>query len=409
MKKSLPLMLFAFFFFIYTNAQQDSSASTDSRKLVEMAEKQYISKDYDAALDNVNKALTSPDKTDDLLFLKIQILQKIYFKSNDLTVQLENTLQSFFKQVNQFTFPEDKYNEAANISSNLQQFKQSDKKFSDSVQANLNLQDLQKATALNNVIDNYLKANQNSYNKTYLAQAQSQIRQAVQHDEDVKKKIAKDSADRRWLKKAGRTGFSLSYAIPNSNIKAPAMSMKIPAFFNGTGEVPMGAKFAAGISFVDIIIPVVTTPKLRFSIDWNLLDAEYYQFDCSSSNADASTLHAIKAGTRIGPSVSIHITRKINTAVYYSARPGVQLLATKLYFTGDNDSSNAGGYLKPVPNFNLSNEFGAKIRLGKFTINPFYHFGTFMWKNNLYNNMDSKVQTLETNYKFSYFGIRLSI
>lgn len=409
MKKSLPFIVFTICSFIYVRAQQDSSLSIESRRLIDMAEKQYLSKDYNAALDNINKAISAGKADDNVLYFKIQVLQKIYTKNNDLTQQLENTLQSFFKQVNQYTFPEDKYTEAANINSVLQQFKQKDKLFADSVKASLDINDLQKSIALNNVIERYLEINQNSYNRLFLNDVQNQITAAVKHDEDVKRKIAKDSADKHWLKKAGRTGISLSYSVPNSIIKAAPAITKLPAFFNGNGEAALGAKFAAGISFIDIIIPVVTTPQVRFSIDWNLLDGEYYQFELAADDADVSQLHAVKAGTRIGPSVSIHITRKINACVYYSARPGVQLLLNKLSFT-DTTGTFGGEYsLKSVPNYNFSNEVGAKLRLGKFTINPFYHFGKFTFKNDLYNYQDSKVGTLETNYKFSYFGVRLSI
>lgn len=412
MKKSLPLIMLFACIFTLLKAQSDSSAvNTEKRRLIDLAQKQYLSRDYYGALDNINKTIDQPGKPDDdILYFKIQVLQKIYTKSNELTTQLDNTLQSFFKQVNQYTFPEDKYSNAGDVKNALNQFKKSDQAFADTVKAKLNLQDLPAATALNDVINNYLKANPNSYQTTYLNSVQHDVTAAVQHAEGIKKQIAKDSANKRWLKRAGRTGISFSYAIPNSTIKAEPAITKVSSFFNGSGEVAMGAKFAAGLSVVDIIIPVITTPQIRFSFDWNLFDAEYYQFNWSmDSSLGVDKLHALKAGTRIGPSISIHITKKINACFYYSARPGVQLAIGKLDYEENDGSSSTSFSLKPAGNFNLSNEIGGKLRFGKFTINPFYHFGKFEWKNDMYDYNDSKIGTLQTSYKFSYVGLRISI
>src|SRR5581483_9017625 len=210
MKKSLPLIMLFACSLVLVNAQSDTSGvNTEKRKFIDVAQKQYLSRDYTGALDNINKAINQSGKTDDdILYFKIQVLQKIYTNNNELTTQLDNTLQSFFKQVNQYTFPEDKYSNAGDVKHTLDQFKKKDRDFADSVKAKLNLQDLPAATALNNVISNYLKANPNSYQTVYLNNVQHDITAAVQHAEDVKKQIAKDSTNKRWLKRAGRTGIS---------------------------------------------------------------------------------------------------------------------------------------------------------------------------------------------------------
>ncbi|HRI22992.1 MAG TPA: hypothetical protein PLA68_18665, partial [Panacibacter sp.] len=207
------------------------------------------------------------------------------------------------------------------------------------------------------------------------------------------------------------------YAIPNSTIKGVHNSFTsgnaLENFFGDTGTIALGAKYAVGLSLFDIVIPVFTSPHVRFSIDWNLFDGEYYQFDWTKDTiTNAGTFNAVKAGTRIGPSLSFLVTKKINAAVYYSARPGVQFVINKLeYNAGQGGSEQGGYYLKPALNYNLSNEVGAKIRFGKFMINPFYHFGKFTWKSEITtNNSDTKkLNEIETGYKFSYLGIRIGI
>jgi hypothetical protein len=161
-----------------------------------------------------------------------------------------------------------------------------------------------------------------------------------------------------------------------------------------------------------------------------LFDGEYTVFDWSnnssvseeqSASKPIKELRSIKAGTRIGPVVAILLSRSISVALYYSARPGVQFLTGKSYFTVPNGSnaaipnggSNGTTYeIKPVQtNYNFSSEAGLKIYFfKKIFINPYMHFGKYNWQSEIKNvssgGSDNTTKT-QANYDFKSLGIRL--
>ncbi len=394
------------------NAQQNDA----TRKYIDAAQKMYIDKNYTGALNTLDSALkTMPQPDADILYHKIQVLSNLYTINNDYSKSLESTIIEFFKTADKFSFPEDKYADVARTNALLQQFKIKDKTFADSVTSNTAFKDVQTSQALAARIASYLKENPNTYYQSTLTQSLNQANNDINTSLAYSKKQVQDSINRHYLKKAGKsTGICLSYAIPNGTFmqehQSFASGTDVKNFFNGSGNIPLGAQFAAGISFGDIIIPAYTSPTFRFSIDWNFIDGEYSQFDWSSDSiVSATTLRVVKAGTRIGPSLSFLIHKHISAAVYYSFRPGIQFSVGELDFS-DQKSPDDAGYIKPViGNFNMSSEIGAKFRIGFFNINPFYHFGNMKLKSTIYNSSGDKESDALCSYKFSYLGIRIGL
>jgi hypothetical protein len=395
------------------NAQQNDA----TRKYIDAAQKMYIDKNYTGALNTLDSALkTMPQPDADVLYHKIQVLSNLCTVNNDYSKSLESTISEFFKTADKFSFPEDKYADVARINASLQQFKIKDKAFADSVTSNTAFKDLQTSQALAARITTYLKQNPNTYYQATLTQSLSQVNNDINTTIAYSKKHVQDSINKQYLKKAGKsTGIYFSYAMPNGTMKEPhqtfTSAQEVKDFFNGSGDVALGAKFAVGFSVGDIIIPAYTSPAFRFSIDWNFLDAEYSQFDWSEDEiVSPTTLHVIQAGTRIGPSLSFLIHKKMSVAVYYSFRPAVQFNAGILDFA-DKASPDEAGYIKPVfGNFNMTSEIGAKFRIGFFTLNPFYHFGNMKLKSGIYDaGTDEKVSDALCSYKFTYVGVRIGL
>lgn len=395
------------------NAQQNDA----TRKYIDAAQKMYIDKNYTGALntlDSAFKAMPQPDA--DILYHKIQVLSNLYTANNEYSKLLESSISDFFKTADKFSFPEDKYADVARINALLQQFKIKDKTFADSVTSNTAFKDLQTSQAMSVRIESYLKENPNTYYQSSLTQSLKLVNDDINTSIAYSKKQVQDSINRHYLKKAGKsTGIYFSYAIPNGTMKEAhqtfTSAQEVKDFFNGSGDVALGAKFAAGLSIGDIIIPAYTSPVFRFSIDWNFLDAEYSQFDWSGDKiVSPTTLHVIQAGTRIGPSLSFLIHKKMSVAVYYSFRPAIQFNAGILDFA-DEASPGEAGYIKPVfGNFNMTSEIGAKFRIGFFSLNPFYHFGNMKLKSGIYDaGTDEKVSDALCSYKFSYVGIRIGL
>jgi hypothetical protein len=393
------------------NAQQNDA----TRKYTDAAQKMYVDKNYTGALNTLDSALKTMSEPDaDILYRKIQVLSNLYTLNNDYSKQLESSISEFFKTVDKFSFPEDKYADVARANAILQQFKIKDKNFADSVTSTTAFKDLQTSQALAAKIASYLKENPNTYYQATLTQSLSQVNNDINTSIAYSKKHVQDSINKQYLKKAGkRTGIYFSYAVPNGTFGQEHTSFKsaqdVKNFFNGSGDVAMGAKFAVGLSIGDIIIPAYTSPRFRFSIDWNFIDAEYSQYDWSNDSiVSPTTFRVIQAGTRIGPSFSFLLKKNMSVALYYSFRPGIQ-------FSGPMDindpkSPDESGTIKPViGNFNMTSEVGAKFRVGFFTLNPFYHFGNLKLKSGIYNSNDEKVSDAQCSYKFSYLGIRIGL
>ncbi len=394
------------------NAQQNDA----THKYIDAAQKMYVDKNYAGALNTLDSALkTIPQPDADILYRKIQVLSNLYTINNDYSKSLESSISGFFKTADKFSFPEDKYADVARVNALLQQFKIKDKTFADSVSSNTAFKDLQTSQALAARIAFYLKENPNTYYQTSLTQSLKLANDDINTSIAYSKRQVQDSINRHYLKKAGKsTGIYFSYAMPNGTFAQEHTSFKdaqsVKNFFNGSGDAAMGAKFAAGFSIGDIIIPAYTSPAFRFSIDWNFIDAEYSQFDWSKDSiVSPTTLRVIKAGTRIGPSLSFLIRKNMSVAVYYSFRPGVQFAVGPIEFN-DPKSSDESGTIKPViGNFNMSSEIGAKFRIGFFNINPFYHFANLKLKSGIYDTQDNKISDAACSYKFSYLGIRIGL
>lgn len=170
------------------------------------------------------------------------------------------------------------------------------------------------------------------------------------------------------------------------------------------------------------MINIYTGTRAKFALDWQVFDGEYAVFDWSSNvmlkNAETSgssvtELKSIKAGTRIGPLVAVLLTKKIALGLYYSARPGIQFLMKPSYFTVGTGSTATLYEVKPViANFNFSNEVGVKFYFfGKIVLNPYLHFGTYNWKNDIQAATTvvggPPATRTQANYKFNNAGIRI--
>src|SRR6516164_3817115 len=88
------------------NAQQNDA----TRKYTDAAQKMYVDKNYTGALNTLDSALKTMSQPDaDILYRKIQVLSNLYTLNNDYSKQLESSISEFFKTVDKFSFPEDKY------------------------------------------------------------------------------------------------------------------------------------------------------------------------------------------------------------------------------------------------------------------------------------------------------------
>jgi len=411
------------------------SQKPDISRIYEEAERLYRTSNYNASLELLKKE--SGDwlaSSDTLLYMKIKNLDNLYRTNFDHTKDLESTLQRFFARVNKNTFPELKYSEVTSVFTTFQSFKERDKTFHDSVSRVIDLSKTNTLVPLRQVTKEYLKSFPNTYYSKELNGYVISIDTKLTQLETAHKKKVKDSTNRAALKKVGKmVALNISYSVPSGG-KTVFAGLdnydEILSFYNGTYTGELGEKYSIGASLAEAFINIYTGTRAKVGLNWSLFDAEYTAFDWSNNSLVSEEqgaskpikeLRSIKAGTRIGPVVAILLTRSVAVALYYSARPGVQFLTGKTYFTVPNNgsntttpnSSNATTYeIKPVQtNYNFSSEAGVKIYFfKKVFFNPYMHFGKYNWQSEIKNisaGSTGNTTIAQTNYDFKSIGIRV--
>jgi hypothetical protein len=240
--------------------------------------------------------------------------------------------------------------------------------------------------------------------------------------EKIRQKAIKDSTNRIALKGFGKgTILNIGYSFPSKNVKEPFTGLhsysEVEDFFSGRYKKGLDVKYSVNASLFNAMINLYTSSRIKASIDWNIFDAEYTVFDWSAdtllkkdaASAGNKELKSIKAGTRIGPTATVLLSRKIAVSVYYSVRPGIQFLLGEKYFSEFKGVNNEEYQVKPeMINYNLSNEVGIKFRFFKtLFINPYVHFGKFNWRNQIIDMESEGKKTLKANYPFTFLGVRL--
>ena len=406
---------------------QNNSPRPDIARIYEDGDRFYRDGNYTTALDYLRRESGEwINRSDTILYLKIKCLDKIYMQDSVQTRDLESTLQRFFSRVNKNTFPEFRYGEVTSIYSRFQTFKEKDRAFYDSVSRAFDLNKTEALNPLLQVTTAYLNANPNTYYYPGLSGYIKSIKDQLAHLETVRKKKERDSIFRSVLKSVGRTPvLNLSYSVPSGGkevFKGVDNAGEMMGFLEGTYSGTLAEKYSVGASFTEAFINIYTGTRAKVGINWNIFDAELTAFDWSlnsyvtksSGNGEiVDELRSVKAGTRIGPVLAVLLSKKIAGAVYYSARPGIQFLLGKYYFSQSGITGTTTYEIKPVyTNFNFSNEVGLKVYFFKrFFINPFLHFGTYNWQNDIIETQSgTATQTtrrVKADYPFKNMGVRI--
>lgn len=420
-KKFLIVFIPALFFYFFVQSQINGRNSLDVSSIYENSAKYLYARNYTGALGNLNKeAGRNLYYSDSLVYLKIKILENLYSSSASYTADLDSALKVFARNVG-YSFPELKKEEVKQINVTILNFKEKDKNFYQSVLNEKNNENSNDLKNFNDRILEYVRATPNSYYKKQLMDISSNITLHLSN-------IIRDSTYHAILHKIGKKRtLTISYSVPSGIIKNAFTEVQgyndVINFFNGNTAVGMGAKYTIGASLGNVLINIYTGSRFKVAIDWSIFDGEYTSFDWSqdtllrskSSTGNKMTeLKSIKAGTRIGPLVSVVLSKIFAVGVYYSFRPGIQFLMENPYFESKPDgSSNVQQYsIKPeILNYNMSGEMGLKFYLfGKLYINPFIHSGNYNWKNTITNSSGSGNDTkLQTNYHFTFYGVRVGI
>lgn len=403
-------------------SQVTNMDNAEIKRIYEEAENLYRRGNFSGSLDYLKRESGNKlNSSDSLLYLKIMNLQNLYKSGFDYTTDLESTLKLFLGKVNRYSFPEQKYSEVTSVYTQFQTFKEKDKRFYDSVSKEIDYTKSASLPGMRSAIINYQKANLNTYYAKEFSVYTGKIDATLVALEIQRKKQLKDSTNRQILKDVGKRLFlTIGYAVPNggTSLIAPIQNYSNAIdFYQGKAAV-LGEKYAVNASLAEAMINIVSSPSVKLAIDWNLFDAEYAVFNWSPNSyikdglANSSIikeLKAVKAGTRIGPMVAFFISPKLAAAVYYSARPGIQFLLHTAYFSQTNGTGTVEYSVKPeVAAYNLTNEAGVKFYFFKrLFINPYFHFGTYKWKNTINNETNSSSIKAETNYDFKYVGIRI--
>ena len=429
------LLLFLGLIILNSGISQVNSQKPDITRIYEDAERLYRTGNYNASLELLKKE--SGDwlvNSDTLMYIKIKNLDNLYKSNFDQTKDLESTLQRFFARVNKNTFPELKYSEVTTIFTTFQSFKERDKTFYDSVFRVIDLNKTNTLIPLRQVANEYLKSYPNTYYSKELNGYVNSIDTKLAQLETANKKKIKDSTNRAALKKVGKmVTLNISYSVPSGGktvFGGLDNHNEIMSFYNGTYTGELGENYSIGASLAEAFINIYTGTRAKVGLNWSLFDGEYTVFDWNNNslvseeqntNKPIKELKSIKAGTRIGPVVAILLSRSVSVALYYSARPGVQFLIGKTYFTVPNGSnaaipngsSNATTYeIKPVQtNYNFSSEAGIKIYFfKKIFINPYMHFGKYNWQSEIKDvsaSSSGNTTIAQANYDFKSIGIRV--
>jgi hypothetical protein len=403
-------------------SQITNADNTEIKRIYEEAENLYRRGNYSGSLEYLKReAGNKLNSSDSLLYLKIMNLQNVYGTDFNLTSDLESTLKLFLGKVNRYSFPEQKYSEVTSAFTLFQTFKEKDKRFYDSVSKEIDYTKSASLPGMRAAIANYLKVNPNSYYTKELSGYAAKIDDTLVQLELQRKKQLKDSTNRQILKDVGKKLFlTIGYSVPNggSSLISPIQNYTNAInFYEGKAAV-LGEKYAINASLAEAMINIYSGSGAKFSIDWNLFDVEYAVFDWSpntyikdglANSSIIKELKAIKAGTRIGPMLTFLISKRLAAGIYYSARPGIQFLLHTAYFSETNGTGTVDYSVKPeVAAYNMTNEAGVKFYFFKrLFINPYFHFGTYKWKNSINNETANTSTKVQTDYNFKYVGLRI--
>lgn len=429
MKKShhFLLLLIASLFLVNVNAQMKPNIA----RIFEDAERLYRSGNYTASLEYIKREGGDwVNNSDTLMYLKAKNLDNLYRSNFDQTKELETTLQRFFARVNKNTFPELKYSEVTAIYTTLLGFKEKDKAFNDSLARVFDLNKTNALVPIRQQATDYLKAYPNTYYSTEINGYITKINDKLNQLEIARKKQQKDSLNKAALKKVGQTlVLNITYSVPKGGTTMFAgldNYAEVMSFYDGKYTGNLGEKYSIGASLAEAFINIYSGTRAKFGLNWSIFDAEYTVFDWDNNslmtekqtNGTAmKELKSIKAGTRIGPNVTVLVSKSIAISFYYSARPGIQFLTGKSYFDVESGSSNGSAIIKtyevkPVfTNFNFSNEIGMKFYFFKrLFISPYMHFGKFNWQNEVTDVSPGSTADpvkAQANYDFKFIGVRL--
>jgi hypothetical protein len=427
MKKTFVFILLSCLFCNQILAQAAGQAKAgDVNKIYTAAEKQMLDGNFLASLETLKREAGSYlSSSDSLLYLKIKLLEFLFPASAIHTRDLDSTLKLFMRKVNKYSFSEQKYAEIGRINSQFLQFKERDKIFYDSIGTVARFERVEELAGIKRRIDDYLQITPGSLYAQELNTTSKNISNELARLEKIRKKAISDSTSRIALKRFGKgTVLNIGYNLPGANAKAPFTGLHgyndALDFFSGRYKNGLGTKYSVNASLFNAMFNIYTSSRVKASIDWNIFDAEYTVFDWSrdtllkdgpgENTLKNKELKSVKAGTRIGPTLTMLLNRKIAVSIYYSARPGVQFILGDHYFSLPKGSGKEEYSLEPdMLNYNLSNEVGLKFRFFKtLYINPYVHFGKYTWKHeikNLYETAGGK--TVKANYPFTFLGFRL--
>lgn len=422
--KNWALLTFSVSFaFIQASAQ---ISKPDIPRIFDEAQRLYSQGSYLSSLEYLKKEAGEwIDRSDTLMYMKIKDLENLYRTDFILTKDIEATLQRFFSRVNKNTFPELRYSEITTIFTTFQSFREKDKAFLDSVSKVTDLNNTPALVPIKEVTQSYLKNYPNSYFSKQLNEYIVSINAKLSQIETARKKKEKDSINKDALKKVGKTlVLNLSFSVPSGGKDLFTGAGDYDAalsFYKGLYTGSLGEKYSLGASLAEAFINISSSPNVKFGLNWNLFDVEYTVFDWNtnsymsekqSTSQAIKELKSIKAGTRIGPNITILATRSIAVSFYYSARPGIQFLTGKTYFSKVNGTGTSTYEAKPIlTNFNFSNEIGVKFFFFKrLFVSPYFHFGKYNWQNEISEvstgGSNSKIET-QADYDFKFIGLRI--
>lgn len=383
--------------------------------LYESVEKKLNANDFETALFTL-KRNGGPlmYRSDSLMYLRIKILENLYGHNALYALELDSSLQHFTSSVNRYSFPELKYAEVASIHTSFQYFKEKDRLFYDSVSNLSDQKKVEELTAMVSRLSDYIRATPNSFYRKELAARQGIL-------ERKRKKLVDYIENLETLKKVGKAHvFTLGYSVPSGRSTFPGLNnyQEVSSFLDGGYRSSLGTKYSVNASLAGVLFNLYNGARVKAGIVWNIFDAEYTVFDWKNNtllhektrDGDlVEELRSARAGTRVGPMITVLLTRNIAVATYYQARPGVQFLLGEMAFS-DPATPTESYTIKPkMLHYNLSNELGFRIYFFKrLFINPFYHFGQFNWQNEIKSGAKGP-ENMQANYKFSFTGIRIGI
>lgn len=420
--KKISILCACIFSSVFLWAQDNNSKAVT---LYVQAEENYGKQAYSIAVDELNQALhllNSPNSK--LLFLKIKSLEPIYRSSREYTVDLDSSLNVFFRITDKASYPEEKYFDILKVKDQLDLFKQSDKKFTTGVSKQFDHAKTKQYPEIKSSVETYIRNNPHSFNLNEL----NAIVEKINRYNTAK---ANQAERKSYLNNAHTfTLISLGYGTPlgiqKENYKNVSSLTDVETLFNG-GDYPLGAKYQLRIGLFDKAFPIYTNSVVQLGINWNFIDGEYISWDWNTndiftktgaSTTDfVKTINMLRLGTKIGPYLSTALAKTLRLDFYYNARPGLHMFLDPKEFNyrlvyGNNNFEDF--QVKPVFKFSdvsVCHEFGVKLKYRHLVINPYYTFGKYNFSSTSTNLTDETA--IRSSYKaklgYGFAGISIGI